>query len=181
MKKLSEKILYSGKWLALKETTFQNNNGQEVKWESIKRTNTNRSVVIVAKLIPSCRYILIKQFRHAINNYVIGFPAGLVEADSVYNEAIRELKEETGYTGGVVEVGPELMLNAAVLSDTITVVTMEVDESLEENKNPKQKLEAAEEIKIILIEKARIKEYLKEENKNGCNIGLGPWYAFGVL
>lgn len=181
MKKLREKILYSGKWLALKETTFQNKKGEEVKWESIKRTNTNRSVVIVAKLIPSARYILIKQFRHAINNYVIGFPAGLIEVESVRSEAARELLEETGYKGTVTEIGPELVVNAAVMTDTVTIVTMEVEENLEENKNPKQRLEAAEEIDIILMEKDKIKEYLKEESKKGCNVGLGPWYIFGVL
>jgi ADP-ribose pyrophosphatase len=42
--------------------------------------------------------IAIKQFRPAINDFVLDIPAGLVDNDeSIYEAAARELQEETGY------------------------------------------------------------------------------------
>ncbi|EKN43065.1 NUDIX family hydrolase, partial [Clostridium botulinum CFSAN001627] len=97
MKKLEEKILYEGKWISFKEISYLNNEEKLLKWEAVERTNTTKAVVIVAKLVPTERYVFIKQYRPAIDNYVIGFPAGLLEQEDVEAEAKRELKEETGY------------------------------------------------------------------------------------
>lgn len=178
MKKVQEKTLHKGKWLALKETTYISNNGDEVKWESIERTNTNKSVVIISKLIPSNRYLFIKQYRPAIDNYIIGFPAGLVEGENLEEEALRELKEETGYSGVVKGVSPIINSNAALLTDTVRVVSVEINENDKENLNPEQQLEVEEEIEVILVSRNDIKNFLLEEQESGSAIGLGPWYAF---
>jgi ADP-ribose pyrophosphatase len=178
MKSIEEKILYKGKWIALKETTYTAKNGEEIRWESIERTNTNKTAIIIAKLVPSNRYVFIKQYRPAINNYILGFPAGLIEGESLEEEALRELKEETGYFGTVKSISPILYSNAALLADTVRLVTIEVDENLKENKNPVQHLEAEEEIEVILVSKSNVKEFLIEEQKNGTAVGVGPWYVF---
>ncbi len=178
MKSIEEKILYKGKWIALKETAYTAKNGEEIRWESIERTNTNKTAIIIAKLVPSNRYVFIKQYRPAINNYILGFPAGLIEGESLEEEALRELKEETGYFGAVRSISPILYSNAALLADTVRLVTIEVDENLKENKNPVQHLEAEEEIEVILVSKSNVKEFLIEEQKNGTAVGVGPWYVF---
>lgn len=178
MKNIEEKILYKGKWIALKETAYTAKNGEEIRWESIERTNTNKTAIIIAKLVPSNRYIFIKQYRPAINNYILGFPAGLIEGESLEGEALRELKEETGYLGTVKSISPILYSNAALLADTVRLVTIEVDENLKENKNPVQHLEAEEEIEVILVSKSNVKDLLIEEQKNGTAVGVGPWYVF---
>jgi ADP-ribose pyrophosphatase len=180
MKEVKEKILYKGNWLALKQTTYKNNKNQEVNWESIQRTNTNMTVVICAKLIPSERYILLKQYRAPINNYVIGFPAGLVENGTIEAAAVRELEEETGYIGVVKEISPTIAANAALLTDKIRLVYMEVNESLSKNIAPKQNLEAAEEIEVMLIKRHEIKDFLVNKANEGLEIGIGPWYIFGT-
>lgn len=178
MKKIEEKIMYKGKWISLKETTYKTENGHEVKWESIERTNTNKSVVIVSKLIPSNRYLFIKQYRPAIDNYIIGFPAGLVEGENLEEEALRELREETGYKGRIKGTSPVINSNAALLTDTVRLVSAEIDENDKENLNPKQQLETEEEIEVILVEKNKIKKFLLEEQKKGTAMGIGPWYIF---
>lgn len=178
MKKVEEKIVHKGKWISLKETTYITKNGEEVKWESIERTNTNKSVVIVSRLNPSNRYLFIKQYRPAINNYIIGFPAGLVEGENLEEEALRELKEETGYKGKIKGISPIMNTNAALLTDTVRVVSAEIDENDKENLNPKQQLEAEEEIEVILVEREKIKDFLLEEQKKGTAMGIGPWYIF---
>ncbi|NMM64641.1 NUDIX hydrolase [Clostridium sp. P21] len=178
MKKVEEKILYKAKWLALKQTTYKSENGETVNWESIERTNTSNTVVIIPKLVPSNRYLMIKQYRPAINNYVLGFPAGLVEGEDLEKEALRELKEETGYVGKVKSISPMLYSNAALLSDTVRVVNVEIDETLEENLNPKQHLESEEEIEVILVNRNNLKSFILEEQQRGTAVGMGPWYAF---
>ncbi|MBR9648817.1 NUDIX hydrolase [Clostridium tyrobutyricum] len=178
MRKIDEKILYRGKWISLKEITYRGKKNDELKWESVERTNTVNTVVMLSKLIPSNRYILIKQYRAAIDNYVIGFPAGLMENDDAAENALRELKEETGYIGKVGSESPLLYSNAALLSDTVRLLGITVDENLPENKNPKQELEDSEDIEVILIEKHKIIDFLKKEQKSGTALGIGCWYVF---
>ena len=51
--------------------------------------------------------VLQKQFRPPINKVVIEVPAGLVDAgETAAQSAVRELREETGYRGDVVEMSP---------------------------------------------------------------------------
>ncbi|MBC2580777.1 NUDIX domain-containing protein [Clostridium sp. DJ247] len=178
MKKVKEKILYKAKWLALKEIIYKGKCNEDLVWESIERNNTSKTVVIIAKLIPSNRYLFIKQYRPAVDKYVIGFPAGLVEDNNLEKEALRELQEETGYVGKIKSISPTLYSNAALLTDTVRVVEVEVDENIKENINPEQKLEAEEEIEVLLVEKNNIRNFLLNEEKKGIAIGVGPWYTF---
>jgi len=77
MKKLNEKTVYEGQWLSVSETIYQNNEGKELRWECVHRKRSTVGVVIVARLIPSKRFILIKQYRPALDAYIIALPAGL--------------------------------------------------------------------------------------------------------
>ncbi len=180
MKKISEKILFEGDWLSLKEDTYLDANGKEIKWESIERKQQGTVLVIIAKLIPSQRYILIKQYRPAIDNYIIGFPAGVSSSDTIVEDALKELREETGYVGEVISVSPILKVNSGIINDSSQIVDVEIDEVDSRNENPKQSLEPSEEIEVILKRKEEIKEFLQQEKKNGYEIGVGLWYLFGV-
>ncbi len=128
MKKVSERIIGEGNFLSLKESVFLNDDGKEVKWESVVRKNKRAVISIIAKLMPSERYVLIRQFRAAVNNHVLGFPAGISDGDDIKKEALRELKEETGYTGTSVELSPCFKSGAAVIDDEVFIASVLIDE-----------------------------------------------------
>ena len=176
MKKISERILHGGNFLSLKESTFLTNDGKEVKWESVTRKKNSSVIVMIGILKPSNRYVLIRQFRPPINNFVLGFPAGISEGKNISEEALRELKEETGYAGRIVEVSPSFKLSPALIDDDVHVVSLEIDENDPRNKKPVQELEPEEQIEVVLCEKDGIKDLISSEVKAGRTVASGLWY-----
>jgi len=178
MKKINEKTVYDGQWLSVRETIYQNKEGKELRWESVHRKRSNVGVVIVARLMPSKRFILIKQYRPAIDGYIIALPAGLGFNDP--NHALVELKEETGYVGKIVDVSPILKTGASLINDNAMIVCIEVDENLPANQNPVQNLEDAEDIEVYLVAKNDSKQFLLDQIKQGTSIAANLWYIFGI-
>jgi ADP-ribose pyrophosphatase len=77
------------------------------KWEFVQRLGNAEPVGIVA-LTPEGRLILISQYRVPVAHTCIEIPAGLVgdahAGESWKTAAIRELREETGYTAADMEL-----------------------------------------------------------------------------
>ena len=96
MQKKSEKIVFTGQWIKVKEAEFINNAGQNIKWEYIERNSHKKLIVVLAQITPAGKFILIRQFRPALNSHVIGLPAGIVNEDDLESAALKELQEETG-------------------------------------------------------------------------------------
>lgn len=180
MKKIAVKKLYQGKWLSLKKSSLINNQGQTTEWEFVERPGNPAGIVIIARLVPSEQIVLLKQYRTAIDNYVIGFPAGLAYENRIDEEAIRELKEETGFQGRVTNVSPPLKSNPALINDQVYIVNAEIDENNPYNQNPVQNLEPSEEIEVLLIKEKEIPVFLRQQQEKGIEIGIGLWYAFVV-
>ena len=176
MRKIGENILFKGKWLSIKESVYINESGEEVRWESVDRSNSTNVVSVMAKMVPSGRIILIRQFRPSIDNFVIGFPAGLYSNEDPEEHALHELLEETGYTGKVTSRSPLLKTNAGTADTNMVIVCAEVDETLPVNQNPKQNLEPAEEIEVLLLHPSEIKDFITKEVEKGTSIGPGIWY-----
>lgn len=92
--------VYEGKYLRMVNKTTVTVQKQEVIWETIERTNIfdNRVVVVVA-LTGDNEFVMERQWRAAIESFVIQFPAGLMDIANESSEeaARRELLEETGY------------------------------------------------------------------------------------
>jgi len=178
MKKISEKMVYEGQWLSVSHTIYQTKEGKELSWECVHRQRSTVGVVILARLMPSKRYILIKQYRPAIDGYIIALPAGLGFNDP--DHALVELKEETGYTGKIVDVSPVLKTSASLINDNARIVTIEVDENLPANQDPVQELEDAEDIEVLLVTKEEAKDFLLKQIKKGNHIAGNLWYLFGI-
>lgn len=174
-----ETIIFKGDWLSIKRATYRSSHGKMIDWEVVERANSETVVIILARLSPSDRFILLRQFRAGINREVIALPAGVVPSGlDIHQQAYNELKEETGYRGRIVEISPPLKINPAILDCDVYIVRMEVDEGSPENAAPIQELEAEEEIEVILKKKEDIKNFLIDQVESGNAVDVACWFVF---
>jgi ADP-ribose pyrophosphatase len=103
MEIIDRKPLWSGKFIKTVLITYKDRKGVIRQWEAVGRVNS-RGVVIIVPITSGGELILIRQYRAALDSYVIELPAGLVDWDEEIIEAgRRELIEETGYMPGRTE------------------------------------------------------------------------------
>jgi hydrolase, NUDIX family len=151
--------------------------------EKLSQPYKSDAVSIFVQNEDKSKLLLIKEFRYAVNNYVISTPAGLIENnEDITSAAIRELYEEIGYTEDQIIVNRVLLpsYSAVGLSDEqVASVFVAVDDSIK----PKQHLESSEDIEYFWID-AHDAEYFLE---NGyfkepimSSIGLKPNEPIGV-
>ncbi|NXS09417.1 NUDT5 pyrophosphatase, partial [Neodrepanis coruscans] len=191
---LKEKVIVERKWLKLEETTYTDPVGKtrltysfvffsmsNRTWETVKRTGNKKGVTadgvaVIAVLQRTLHYdciVLVKQ--PPINGYCLEFPAGLIEEnESAETAALRELEEETGYKGEVIECTPALCLDPGMSNSTTHIVSVVINGDEPENTRPKQKLgegyffSLLEFVEVISIPKhdllQRIDELVAEEH-----------------
>ncbi|KFW82845.1 ADP-sugar pyrophosphatase [Manacus vitellinus] len=174
---IQEKVIAERKWLKLEETTYTDPFGKTRTWESVKRTGNKKGVTadgvaVIAVLQRTLHYdciVLVKQFRPPINGYCLEFPAGLIEEnESAESAALRELEEETGYKGEVIECTPALYLDPGMSNSTTHIVNVIINGDQAENTRPKQKLGEFEFVEVVSLPKndllQRIDELVAEEH-----------------
>lgn len=58
--------------------------------------------VTVVPLLDDGRVVVVRQFRHPVGQVLVEFPAGKIDpGEAVHRCAVRELREETGYSAGL--------------------------------------------------------------------------------
>jgi 8-oxo-dGTP pyrophosphatase MutT (NUDIX family) len=154
--------VHLGKWLMMKEKLFTDRQGKELKWEYVERTTKADREVDGIEIFATIMQddidhaIVIAVYRIPVENYVLEFPAGLVDPqdNDVALTALRELKEETGYVASVedvIEVSPRVFVDPWKSTESSRYVRIKVDGARAENINPTQELEADEDIKVLLL------------------------------
>ena len=182
---LEEQLLYQGRWSSLVEFSYQDEKKQIRKWEGLHRKNYAEAVIIIAKMEPSDRYIIIRQFRPPTNSYILEFPAGLVDRGETRDQtAIRELSEETGYVGEFQKISPRLYSSPGLLSEAVSFAHIQVDESLPENQIPIAKNEPGEFITVFKKSVNEISEFFNQQSSQGIKFDAKLYSFFlaqGVL
>ena len=97
-KLVSSQTIYQSKYTNLNRDIIEINGGEYPR-EVITRPP---AVVIVPEVRPDV-FLMVRQWRHAAQEFLLEFPAGKVEEGMTLEEtAYKELEEEVGYAAGVV-------------------------------------------------------------------------------
>lgn len=79
------------------------------RWEFVSRTNSSGAVFILA-VTPQQELVLVEQYRIPLQAHTIELPAGMIgdeqhlRDETLFESALRELEEETGYRGRSAEL-----------------------------------------------------------------------------
>lgn len=102
-KKLNEKTLssekvYDGRFLKIQKDQVLLPDGKTSYREYILHPGAS----MIIPILENGNVVMVKQYRHAVKQVFLEFPAGKIDAgEKPLETAQRELKEETGFSGGV--------------------------------------------------------------------------------
>lgn len=99
-KRVSSKVIYSGKILNLRVDEVELEDGKNAKREIVE----HRGAVVIIPVLEDGKIVMVKQYRYAVGKELLELPAGTMEkGEDPLTCAKRELLEETGYEAEKLE------------------------------------------------------------------------------
>ena len=167
-RRVSAEDLGVGEWLRLQRVVYLDHAGVKREWEAAERRRRQGAVVIIARLLPSGRFIMIQQYRPPADAQVLEFPAGLIDPrEDPKVTAVRELKEETGYSGTLRWFSRPCLNSPGMSGEHFYTAMMDVDESAPENQNPQTNWDENENIRTFCLAPPEISAFLREREASG--------------
>lgn len=94
---IASRLAYAGRKFSFEVQRLRLPNGAENEWECIRHPGGALAVPVTA----DGQLVLVRQYRFAVSDRLLEFPAGTIEPDEDPAETIaREIEEETGYRAG---------------------------------------------------------------------------------
>lgn len=164
------KLRHKGKFLRVYDFIYRNNANNLKTYEVISRDdilgiedvsmNDAMAVVLFVLNKDHTKILLNKEFRMAVNNYVINMPAGLIEKDeSIEETAIRELKEETGLDLiKILDIMPPSYSAVGVSNEKTICIICEAEGIIGGNPEPD------EDIQAFWVDKSEAEELYNNKN-----------------
>lgn len=139
------------------------------RWEYVSRANDIRAVVILAE--HEGKVILIEQQRMPVGGRCLELPAGLVGDEdasaTVEGTAIKELEEETGFTGTSVTRLGDFHASPGMLSESFTLVRVDGVSKCGEGGGTEH-----EDIKVHLVSRTDIPAFVEQKRTEGFAIDV---------
>lgn len=166
-----KKELGKGKFIRLEEVDYIDSYGVQRKWEKCARVNSRGAVIIIPEISGDDEYILVRQYRVPAEKYVIEFPAGLVDdGEKAEVTALRELYEETGYEGEIIEVFPAGFSSPGMSGEEATIVKVVIDGNKYRGKKVENHQESSEDIEVIKVKKSDFKKFVYDRIAAGDGV-----------
>lgn len=118
-KRLSRDLVAHGAIIDYYQDTIQIPNGNMAKWDFIQ----HKGAAAVVPVDEQGRIIMVKQYRNALERYTLEIPAGGLQSakEPTLDAAVRELKEETGYSAAHVEFLISIYTTVAFCNEKIDI------------------------------------------------------------
>lgn len=172
MEILEKKIVWEGRFLRTLLITYKDKSGNLRNWEAVERVNC-KGIVVVVPITKKKEFLLIRQFRPVVNNFVIEFPAGLNDKDEPLIEvARRELIEETGYDCNDLIYLAEGPVSSGMSTEILTVFIAKEAYPASAITKTRYPADESENIEIIKAPLPKIYDMLHRHKKEGDYIDL---------
>ncbi len=120
------------------------------------------------------RFVMVEQYRHGLRDVFTELCAGVVEDNETpIDAAKRELREETGYTGGQWRLLNKLSQNPSACTNYTYCFLAEGVE-----KTDSQHLDATEDIAVRLLAEREVIDLLKEDKIKQSLMAAPLWHYF---
>jgi len=177
------------KWIAFQKIHWTDGSGKARLWEAASRTTRGSSGVDAVAIAPiilqpgkPASTLIILQFRPPVDAICVEFPAGLIDAKETAEEAaVRELREETGFTKvKIVESSRAIANDPGMSMSNMILCTAHV--SMDDGEElPEQQLDEGEEIERVIVPLKDLYGKLEEMENDGKMVDARLWHwAAGV-
>lgn len=172
MKIIDKKTVWEGKFLRSLILTYRDKSGNLRNWEAVERVNCS-GIVVVIPVTTEKEFLLIRQFRPVVDNFVIEFPAGLNDKDETLSAAAkRELVEETGYDSDEFIFLADGPVSSGMSTEILTVFLAKNAYPASSDMKEKFSADESESIEVIRTPITMIYETIESYRKNGDYIDL---------
>jgi len=170
--KISTLSSSEAKWIEFNKIDWTDQEGKARIWEAASRKTRGSGGIDAVAIAPVLLHpskppstLIILQYRPPVQAICVEFPAGLIDGDETpETAALRELKEETGYEGSIVDITPTIVSDPGMTTANMQFAIVEV-QLKEGDAEPTQHLESGEHIERIIVPLDQLYEKLVEFSK----------------
>ncbi|MEG8946515.1 NUDIX hydrolase [Rosettibacter firmus] len=168
-KMIKSNIVFEGKVFSVKVDDIQYNGSGNL---ATRQVAVHPGGAVIVPLLNNGKIIFVKQYRYPHNETIIELPAGKLDKDEdPLNCAIRELKEETGYTSkNIIKLG-KIYTTPGFCNEVLHIF---LAENLEEGDHQREEGEEGMELLELTLEEAedKIKKGEIVDAKTICGITM---------